>query len=98
MEPVLFLVHRIPFPPNKGDKVRSFHLLKFLASRYRVHLGTFVDDRRELAHVRNCSVIAPVHHIAHLAPRFARIKSLASLWTGKSLTERYYREASMDAW
>ena len=30
MEPVLFLVHRIPFPPNKGDKVRSFHLLKFL--------------------------------------------------------------------
>ena len=44
MEPLLFLVHRIPFPPNKGDKVRSFHLLEFLASRYRIHLGTFVDS------------------------------------------------------
>jgi len=43
MEPLLLLVHRIPFPPNKGDKVRSFHLLEFLASRYRVHLGTFSE-------------------------------------------------------
>ena len=33
MEPLLFLTHRLPFPPNKGDKVRSFHLLHFLASR-----------------------------------------------------------------
>jgi len=27
MEGLLFLAHRIPFPPNKGDKIRSFHLL-----------------------------------------------------------------------
>lgn len=30
MEKILFLVHRIPFPPNKGDKTRSFHLRRFL--------------------------------------------------------------------
>lgn len=24
---VLFLAHRLPFPPNKGDKIRSFHIL-----------------------------------------------------------------------
>ena len=29
-EPLLFLCHRIPFPPNKGDKIRSFNLLKKL--------------------------------------------------------------------
>ena len=98
MEPVLFLVHRIPFPPNKGDKVRSFHLLKFLASRYRVHLGTFVDDARELAHAPELQRHCAGHHIAHLSPRLARIRSLASLWTGESLTERYYREPSMAAW
>ena len=44
MDDVLYLVHRIPFPPNKGDKIRSFHILKHLAERYSVHLGTFVDD------------------------------------------------------
>ena len=44
MANILYLVHRLPYPPNKGDKVRSFHLLKHLASKHRVHLGTFIDD------------------------------------------------------
>ena len=44
MEDLLLLVHRMPYPPNKGDKIRSWHLLKHLAQRYRVHLATFVDD------------------------------------------------------
>ena len=51
MESLLFLVHRLPFPPNKGDKVRSFHFLKHLAARYRVFLGTFVDDPADWQHV-----------------------------------------------
>ncbi|HJX58546.1 MAG TPA: sugar transferase, partial [Thiobacillus sp.] len=44
MEGLLFLAHRIPFPPNKGDKIRSFHLLRHLSTRYAIHLGAFVDD------------------------------------------------------
>ena len=43
-EGLLFLAHRIPFPPNKGDKIRSFHLLRHLSTRYAIHLGAFVDD------------------------------------------------------
>jgi hypothetical protein len=42
--PLLFLVHRIPYPPNKGDKIRSYHLLKHLAQHFDVYLGTFIDD------------------------------------------------------
>jgi hypothetical protein len=44
VQDLLFLAHRIPFPPNKGDKVRSFNELKHLAKRYRVHLGAFIDE------------------------------------------------------
>ena len=44
MQDILYLTHRIPYPPNKGDKVRSYHLLKHLVGRHRVFLGTFVDD------------------------------------------------------
>ena len=28
MARILYLVHRLPYPPNKGDKVRSYHLLR----------------------------------------------------------------------
>ncbi|MBV1920997.1 MAG: hypothetical protein KUG73_09965 [Pseudomonadales bacterium] len=46
-EPLLFLVHRIPYPPNKGDKIRSFNMLRWLSKRYDVYLGCFVDDASE---------------------------------------------------
>ena len=59
MESLLFLAHRLPFPPNKGDKVRSFHFLQHLAERYRVFLGTFIDDPRTGSTSRRCGRCAP---------------------------------------
>jgi hypothetical protein len=44
MNELLYLTHRIPYPPNKGDKIRSFNILKYLSQHFRVHLGSFVDD------------------------------------------------------
>ncbi len=41
---LLFLAHRVPFPPDRGDKIRSFHILQYLAQRTRVHLVAFADD------------------------------------------------------
>jgi polysaccharide biosynthesis protein PslH len=37
----------MPYPPNKGDKVRSYHLLRHLAARHEVLLGSFVDDAED---------------------------------------------------
>jgi sugar transferase (PEP-CTERM/EpsH1 system associated) len=48
---VLFLAHRIPYPPDRGDKIRSWHLLRHLAQRGRVHLGCFADDARDEANI-----------------------------------------------
>ncbi|MGB3931476.1 MAG: glycosyltransferase, partial [Sphingobium sp.] len=45
---ILFLCHRIPFPPDRGDKIRSFHLLKRLAELAPVHVGCFADDDRDM--------------------------------------------------
>ncbi len=43
MSDILFLAHRVPFPPDRGDRIRSFHVLKHLAGRARVHLVAFAD-------------------------------------------------------
>lgn len=45
---ILFLCHRIPYPPNKGDKIRSHALLRHLARAHRVHVACFVDDPADL--------------------------------------------------
>lgn len=48
MGDLLFLAHRSPFPPDRGDKIRAFNVLKHLAARHRVHLLAFADDPRDL--------------------------------------------------
>ncbi|WP_240663164.1 glycosyltransferase [Sphingomonas sp. UV9] len=45
---LLFLAHRVPFPPDRGDKIRSFHVLQYLAKRTRVHLVAFADDEADV--------------------------------------------------
>ena len=48
---LLFLAHRIPYPPNRGDKMRSWHLLRHLGQYATVHLGAFADDEADAAHL-----------------------------------------------
>jgi polysaccharide biosynthesis protein PslH len=98
VEPLLFLVHRIPFPPTKGDKVRSFHLLKFLASRHRVHLGTFIDDSADRVHIPRLQEYCESFKVVEINARLARIRSLTGFWTGEPLTLPFYRDAALGAW
>jgi hypothetical protein len=41
---LLFLAHRAPFPPDRGDKIRSYHVLRYLMTRARVHLVAFGES------------------------------------------------------
>lgn len=98
MEDLLFLAHRIPYPPNKGDKIRSFHILRWLASRYRVHLGAFVDDPADFAHADTLRAYCASMQLRPLSPLHARLRSLSGLLTGDPLTNGYYRDRSLAAW
>ena len=98
MDHLLFLAHRIPFPPDKGDKIRSWHLLKHLAKTYRVHLATFIDDEDDWRHVDTVKKICGDTFFAQLAPRTARVCSLTALATNQPLTLAYYRNAAMQRW
>lgn len=55
---ILFLCHRIPFPPDRGDKIRSYHLLKRLAEVALVHVGCFADDDRDMGFAGEMAQVA----------------------------------------
>ncbi|MEM8725883.1 MAG: TIGR03087 family PEP-CTERM/XrtA system glycosyltransferase [Pseudomonadota bacterium] len=68
---ILFLAHRVPFPPNRGDKIRAHHLLGKLAQLGRVHVGCFSESQEDWAASRELSEVAASHCVLH------RRKSLA---------------------
>ncbi len=98
MEPLLFLSHRIPYPPNKGDKVRSYHLLAFLAQRFRVFLGTFIDDPADTAHVDAVKGLCAGVCAVRMRPPLARLRGLQGLVTGAPLSVRCYRDRGLARW
>lgn len=97
-ENLLFLSHRLPYPPNKGDKIRSYHLLRFLAERYNVYLGAFIDDPVDRAHIDTLRQWCAEVKVVELNPRQAKLASLRGLLTDEALTLPYYRNASLSRW
>jgi len=94
---ILYLCHRIPYPPDKGDKIRAFHQLKAMAPRHEVDLFTLADDAGDMAH---CSALAAYcHHVtvARVHPKRARLRALPYLLTSKPLTIPYFYSAELKA-
>ena len=98
MNDLLYLTHRIPYPPNKGDKIRSFNILKHLSQHFRVHLGSFVDDPGDWRYRDDLEPYCESLFLRPLHPRRARLASLTGLITGEPLTVPYYRDRRMARW
>src|SRR3954454_13592777 len=98
MRDVLFLAHRMPYPPDKGDKIRSFHILRHLAENWRVHLGCFVDDPEDLAHADRLAAYCARTCIVPLHPRRRRLLALRGLLDGQPLTFPYYASRRLARW
>jgi len=98
MNSILYLVHRLPYPPNKGDKITSFNLLKYLSKRYKVYLGCFIDDTEDWQYSEHVESFCEESCIVDLKPKKAKILSIRGLFTGEPLTIPYYRNKQLHNW
>ncbi len=94
---ILYLAHRIPYPPDKGDKIRSWKTLEHLARRFRVHLGAFVDHARDFQHEAHLKGVCESVTLVPLDKRVATLRSATGFIRGEPLTFPYYRDARMAA-
>ncbi|MBB5519200.1 TIGR03087 family PEP-CTERM/XrtA system glycosyltransferase [Amphiplicatus metriothermophilus] len=92
---VLFLAHRVPYPPDKGDKIRSWRLLEHLTKRFRVHLAAFADDRRDLRHQAFLESACASAVLVPLDPRVARLCAGAAVLRGRAFTFAWFEDGRM---
>lgn len=96
MSDILFLAHRVPYPPDRGDKVRSHHVMRHLSGLGRVHLATFADDPRDMGHEdalsQWCASVAVLPRTKGNAR--AAVEALAG---GRTVSEAAFDSAAMRA-
>ena len=94
---VLYLCHRIPYPPNKGDKLRAFYQLKAISARHEVDLFTLADDAADLEYRSALSAYCQRVTVARLNRTQARVRALSSLATRKAATLPYFYSCELAA-
>ena len=93
---ILFLAHRIPYPPDKGDKIRAFHEIRGLAAQgHQVDVLAFADDRADLKRVDDLRQHCASAEIIWLDTRIARGRSLMALFGSRALSLAYFEHHSM---
>jgi sugar transferase (PEP-CTERM/EpsH1 system associated) len=98
MHDLLFLAHRVPYPPDKGDKIRAWHMFRHLARTHRMHLGCFVDDPADLTHMPALQAMCVDSACITLDPRQARLKALLRWRPGQPLSLGYFHDPRLQSW
>ncbi len=94
---ILFLTNRLPYPPDKGEKIRTYHQLRHLAAWHDVYCACFVDRPEDWRHVDEVRRLC--RNLIAIPWRKARaaIRALLGAACGGSLTASAFRSRRMRA-
>jgi sugar transferase (PEP-CTERM/EpsH1 system associated) len=91
---ILFLTHRVPYPPDKGDRIRTFHMLRFLARRANVYLGCLADEQPQESTLVALRPLCSDLTIATLG-RLRWLGALASFAGGGTISEGAFQSSAL---
>ena len=83
---ILFLTHRVPFPPDKGDRIRSYNIIKFLANSHTISLMSLAHEPVHADADETLRKYCGTVDIVKLFAWFSRVKSCCHLLTRQPLT------------
>ena len=84
---VLHLAHRLPYPPDKGDRIRSFHTLRHLAAHANVHLACLADEPVPAGAIAALESLCSRVVVVPLSGWGRQARALLSLLRGRTATE-----------
>jgi sugar transferase (PEP-CTERM/EpsH1 system associated) len=94
---LLYLAHRLPYPPDKGDRIRTFHLLKYLARLGAVHLACLADEPVDGAAVSALRGYCERVEVVRLGRWSRWLRALSALARGRTVTEGAFDEPALRA-
>lgn len=87
---LLVLTHRVPYPPDRGDRIRSYHLLKTVSRHFRVSLAC--TSQEPVSQEQRWALRAWTEALAVqvIKPAASAIRAAAAVARGRAFTAAYY--------
>ncbi len=89
---LLCLFHRVPFPPDKGEKLRGYHLLTALAEHFTIEVGAFFDEGDRSAAEAFLARHADRWRLVPLGRLRPLLRGGAALAAGRAVSCGYFRD------
>jgi sugar transferase (PEP-CTERM/EpsH1 system associated) len=92
---ILFLTHRLPYAPNRGDRIRAYHMLRVLSQHHHVHVVSLVHDDHESSEVDQVRAIAASVHSVRVPRARNLLKAAKGLLGSEPLTHHLLSAPAM---
>src|SRR5262245_38223519 len=92
---ILYITQRVPYPPNRGDKIASYNAIRHLARRHTVHVAALAESEEELGHADELRRLGFSVEVALQTPGQARMGAVRAVATGVPLSVGYYRSREL---
>lgn len=87
---ILFLSQRVPYPPNRGDRITTYHEIRILARSHHVHVAALADSEEEAAGVEALREICETVDVAILPHWRSKVQAAGLALSPLPLTLPYY--------
>jgi sugar transferase (PEP-CTERM/EpsH1 system associated) len=95
---LLFISHCMPWPPNKGEKIRAWHIVRHLSQKFHVHLGCVVDDPDAMGQVTHLQEFCATVGAFPIDKRAQKYRALLHARPGRPLMPDFYFAPALQRW
>ncbi len=92
---ILCLASRLPYPPNRGDRLRAFNFIKNLSREHKLSLLSFIAHESEREHLPPLRAYCQDVRVLTMSQRHSALSVLYNLWRREPLQALYYRSGAM---
>jgi sugar transferase (PEP-CTERM/EpsH1 system associated) len=95
---LVFLCQRLPYAPNKGERIQSFNMLRHLTRHYRVFLGTFLDDPSERREIDTLRAMVEGLCVVEAIKPWSFFRALPRWLAGQPISFSVFRSRKLEQW
>jgi sugar transferase (PEP-CTERM/EpsH1 system associated) len=92
---IFFVCQRVPFPPDRGDKITTYNEIRHLSTSHEVHIFCLGDGVGDLDNIPGLRAYAKSVSAVPVGAAASRLRALGALAAGTPLSVAAFNEAKL---
>jgi polysaccharide biosynthesis protein PslH len=92
---IFFISQRVPFPPDRGDKITTFNEIRHLSTKHEVHVFCLADGRRDLDNIPGLRRYAQSVTAVPVIVWTSKLRALKAMFAGGPLSVAAFNETKL---